>query len=71
MTREEIDTYLSALLAEDVLDLLDGTVDVVGDGVASALGRTRVRVIGALAETTSGLIKFCAMSALSDRMKRE
>lgn len=56
------DTSLFASLAKDVLDLLDGTIDVVGDGVASALGRARVRVVGALAVTTSGLRKLCASS---------
>jgi hypothetical protein len=50
-------TYLFASL-EDVLNFLDGTLDVAGDGVASALGRARVRVVGALAVAISGLRKL-------------
>ena len=51
------DTYLFASL-EDVLDGLDSILDVVGDGIASALGGQRVRVVGALAVATLGLRKL-------------
>jgi len=69
--RKRLDTYLFASLAEGVLDLLDSLLDVVGDGVASTLDRARVRVVGALAVTTSGLRKLCAIVSIVKNISRE
>ena len=72
MTRKKkFGTYLFASLDEGILDLLDSFFDVVGDGVASALGRARVRVVGALAVTTSGLRKLFAIVSIVKNMSQE
>jgi hypothetical protein len=56
--RERSTLHIPFASLEDVLNFLDGTLDVVRDGVASALGRSRVRGVGALAVATSGLGKL-------------
>lgn len=54
---------------EDVLDLLQGIFDVVGDGVALALGGKRVGVVGALSRTLLGLRELCAIVSLIDAQR--
>ena len=49
---------------EDILDLLDGVVDVVGESIALALRRERVRVVSALAGAVLGLGELCAIVSL-------
>jgi hypothetical protein len=69
MTHEE-STYLFASL-EDVLDGLDSIVDVVDNGIASALSRHREGVIGALAEAASGLRKLCHIVSIIKHVEEE
>jgi uncharacterized protein YicC (UPF0701 family) len=61
-------TYLFASL-EDVLNGLDSIVDVVDNGIASALSWHREGVVGALAEATRGLRKLCHIVSIIKHVK--
>lgn len=51
---------------EDVLDLLQSVLDVVRDGIALALGRKRVGLVGAFAWTVLGLGELCTIVSPND-----
>lgn len=56
---------------EDVLDLLQGVLDVVGDNVALALLRERVGVVSAFAGAVLGFRQLCGIVSSIDAQGKE
>lgn len=56
---------------ESVLDLSESILDVVGDGIALALGWEWVRVVSAFAGAVLGLGELCAIVSLISAQRKK